>query len=106
MPETVNIHEAKTHLSRLLERVRRGDTVIIAKAGQPVALLVPVGQPPAARRVRESGVVPADRGADRLTRLTRFLADEVWPSLPPDQAGRPLTRAEEDAILGIGDGGT
>ncbi|HET7039143.1 MAG TPA: type II toxin-antitoxin system prevent-host-death family antitoxin, partial [Gemmatimonadales bacterium] len=103
---TVNIHEAKTHLSRLLERVRRGDTITIARAGEPVALLVPIGQAPAARRVREPGAVPADRAADRRTRLTRLLEDEIWPGLPPDQAGRSLTRAEEDAILGYGDAGT
>ena len=36
----VNIHEAKTHLSRLLERVALGEEVIIAKAGTPVAKLV------------------------------------------------------------------
>ena len=38
----VNIHEAKTHLSRLLERVAVGEEVIIAKAGKPVAKLVPI----------------------------------------------------------------
>ncbi|MFY9676209.1 MAG: type II toxin-antitoxin system Phd/YefM family antitoxin [Terriglobales bacterium] len=41
----VNIHEAKTHLSRLLERVAIGEEVIIAKAGKPVAKLVAVQQP-------------------------------------------------------------
>ena len=38
----VNIHEAKTHLSRLLERVAMGEEVVIAKAGTPVARLVPI----------------------------------------------------------------
>jgi prevent-host-death family protein len=38
----VNIHEAKTHLSRLLERVAMGEEIVIAKAGTPVAKLVPV----------------------------------------------------------------
>jgi prevent-host-death family protein len=38
----VNVHEAKTHLSKLLERVAVGEEVIIAKAGKPVAKLVPV----------------------------------------------------------------
>jgi len=38
----VNIHQAKTHLSRLLERVAMGEEVIIAKAGTPVAKLVPL----------------------------------------------------------------
>ena len=36
---TVNIHEAKTHLSRLLERVSDGEEIVIAKAGKPVARL-------------------------------------------------------------------
>ena len=39
---TVNIHEAKTHLSRLLEAVAAGESVVIAKAGKPVARLVRV----------------------------------------------------------------
>jgi prevent-host-death family protein len=38
----VNVHEAKTHLSKLLERVAVGEEVIIAKAGKPVAKLVPI----------------------------------------------------------------
>ena len=38
---TVNIHEAKTHLSRLIERVESGQEVVIARAGRPVARLVP-----------------------------------------------------------------
>lgn len=37
----VNIHEAKTHLSRLLERVANGERVVISKAGKPIADLVP-----------------------------------------------------------------
>jgi len=39
--EKVNIHQAKTNLSRLLERVALGEEVIISKAGKPVAKLVP-----------------------------------------------------------------
>jgi prevent-host-death family protein len=46
----VNIHEAKTHLSRLLERVAMGEEVVIAKAGTPVAKLVAVK--PAARKFK------------------------------------------------------
>ena len=38
----MNIHEAKTHLSRLLEEVGQGGEVVIAKAGHPVARLVPI----------------------------------------------------------------
>lgn len=44
-PKSYNVHEAKTHLSRLLDQVAAGDEVIIAKAGVPVARLVPVVVP-------------------------------------------------------------
>ena len=40
--ETVNIHYAKTHLSKLIEAVLRGEEVIIAKSGEPKVKLVPV----------------------------------------------------------------
>ena len=57
--ETVNIHFAKTHLSRLIERVSSGATVVIANAGHPVARLVPYAEPP--RAVRVPGAL-ANRG--------------------------------------------
>ena len=40
--KVVNVHEAKTHLSKLLNRVEAGEEVTIAKAGRPVARLVPI----------------------------------------------------------------
>jgi len=40
--KTVNIHEARTHLSRLLERVSDGESFVIAKAGKPVARVIPL----------------------------------------------------------------
>jgi len=49
MATTVNIHEAKTNLSRLLRRVSAGEEIVIAKAGRPIARLVPVMQKPARR---------------------------------------------------------
>ncbi|MGB8427738.1 MAG: type II toxin-antitoxin system Phd/YefM family antitoxin [Desulfobacterales bacterium] len=42
---SVNIHEAKTHLSRLLERVAAGEEVLISKAGKPMAKLIPLAKP-------------------------------------------------------------
>ncbi len=42
MPKIVNIHEAKTHLSRIVEEVAAGGEVVIARAGKPVARLVPI----------------------------------------------------------------
>jgi prevent-host-death family protein len=41
----VNVHEAKTHLSRLLKRVAAGEEIIISKAGKPVAKLTPLSKP-------------------------------------------------------------
>lgn len=49
MARQVNIHEAKTHLSRLLACVKAGEEVIIAKAGKPIARLVAVMEQPAQR---------------------------------------------------------
>lgn len=42
--ETVGAFEAKTHLSELLDRVARGETIAITRHGAPAALLVPVGE--------------------------------------------------------------
>lgn len=39
--------------------------------------------------------------ADRVARLRRFLENEVWPRIPPDQLGRTMSRHEEDEILGL-----
>ncbi len=41
--QTVNIHEAKTHLSRLIERAANGEPFIIAKAGRPMVKVTPIG---------------------------------------------------------------
>lgn len=48
--EMVNIHQAKTHLSRLVERAAGGEEIIIAKAGKPVARLAPYVPEGVARR--------------------------------------------------------
>ena len=57
---TVNIHDAKTHLSRLLDQVQRGDRIVIAKAGRPVAMLVPLGEPPRRQPGRDRVVIHGD----------------------------------------------
>ncbi len=57
----VNVHRAKTELSRLLEAVERGEDVVIARAGTPVARLVPVA--------------PKERMPGRLVGEIRFGAD-------------------------------
>ena len=73
----VNIHEAKTHLSRLLDRAAKGEPFIIAKAGKPLVKVVPL-ETPEAGRVRRLGfmtgqiAVPEDfdrMGAAEIERL-------------------------------------
>jgi prevent-host-death family protein len=47
----INIHDAKTHFSRLVDEAASGSSVIIAKAGKPVAKLVAIDAPASAKRV-------------------------------------------------------
>ena len=74
---TVNIHEAKTHLSRLVERAAAGETVVIAKAGKPMVKVMRVDAPEAGA-IRRLGflqgafTVPDDfdrMGEDEITDL-------------------------------------
>jgi prevent-host-death family protein len=55
MATMVGVHEAKTHLSRLLRRVSAGEEIVIARDGEPIARLVPV-------RSRDRRVLGQDRG--------------------------------------------
>ena len=60
---TVNIHEAKTHLSRLIEEALRGEPFIIAKAGKPLVQVSAIEPPPVSRRfgfLEGQGTVPDD----------------------------------------------
>lgn len=50
MAKTVNLYEAKTHLSRLVERAAKGEEIVIAKAGRARARLVSLGRPTKPRR--------------------------------------------------------
>jgi prevent-host-death family protein len=74
---TVNIHEAKTHLSRLVDRAVKGEPFVIAKAGKPLVKVTRLDAPPA-ERVRRLGfmkgriVVPEDfnrMGQSEIKRL-------------------------------------
>jgi prevent-host-death family protein len=67
----INIHQAKTHFSRLLKRVASGEEVTIARAGVPVARLVPVEMK---KKVRPLGM---DRGKI-------WIADDFDAPLPDD----------------------
>ena len=75
-----NMHDAKTHLSRIIERVERGEEVIIDRAGVPVAKVVPL-----VRRVNRTAIGSLAGQVD--------LSDE-WDS--------PQTNAEISADFGLG----
>ncbi|NIZ90770.1 type II toxin-antitoxin system Phd/YefM family antitoxin [Kineococcus rubinsiae] len=83
MTQTVNVHEAKTHLSRLLEAVERGEDVVIARAGKPVARLVPARS----RGVRRPGswkgrVVMAADFDESPPELVAAFQDDLDPHVP------------------------
>jgi prevent-host-death family protein len=69
----VNVHEAKTTLSRLLEDVERGERVVIARNGQPVAELTAIARPTVADGV---AAVRADHGIRMAGLSVRDLIEE------------------------------
>ena len=73
----VNVHEAKTHLSRLLDRVALGEEVIISKAGKPVAKLVPV-EPQRRNRVLGSAKGEFTVPDDFNDPLPKEIEDSFW----------------------------
>jgi len=68
---TINIHEAKTQLSRLLARASNGEEIVIAKAGKAVARLVPVKRPQSRRK-------------PGLDRGKAWIADDFTTPLPAE----------------------
>jgi prevent-host-death family protein len=70
MPETVNLYDAKTQLSRLVDRAIAGEDIVIARAGKPVVRLVPV-----------ANAVPRQPGL--LKGLS--LPDDLFDPLPEDE---------------------
>ena len=71
----VNVHEAKTHFSRLLDRAHAGEEIILAKAGKPYAKLVPID--PVSKQKRTPGRFKGEFGS---------VPDAVWFNpLPEDE---------------------
>lgn len=80
--KTVNIHEAKTHLSKLVDQAAKGESFVIAKAGKPMVKVMPLNAP-SGKKVRRLGfmegqfTVPEDfneMGREEIERM--FLAKE------------------------------
>jgi prevent-host-death family protein len=70
MSQIVNVHEAKTHFSRLLEQAHGGEEIILAKAGKPYARLLPLAAEPVRRQ-------PG--------RLAGKVGDAFFDALPEDE---------------------
>lgn len=83
MDDVVNVHEAKTHLSRLLQRVEAGEEIVIARGGTPIARIVPM---PAPRTWPGPGLLKGKAWA----------ADDAWD---PDPELEAAWEAEEDWML-------
>ena len=69
MTDTINIHEAKTHFSKLIKRAHDGEEIILAKSGKPYARLLPLKE----KQPRQRGLVKVK------------LTDEFFESLPEDE---------------------
>lgn len=70
----VNVHDAKTHFSRLLDRAHAGEEIILAKAGKPYAKLVPIAETGASRPKRTPGGL----------KVSGPIPDSVWFDPLPD----------------------
>jgi prevent-host-death family protein len=90
---TVNVHEAKTHLSRLLEAVEAGEEIVIARAGQPVAVLT--AYKPPRRRIEPPGSMAAQgwRLAEDFDAPVDALFDALAPA-PKPRRPAPRRRAQ------------
>ena len=73
MTDTINVAEAKAHFSDLLDRAARGEEIVIARAGKPVARIVPLANPPK----RPFG-----------------LMKDRWPDIPDDVLLAPMSEEE------------
>lgn len=81
--EIVNVHAAKTHLSRLLERAEAGEEIVIGRAGRPVAKLVrytPERQRRVFGRLKGQIVIHGDFGADDEAIARSFDESEIFPA--------------------------
>ena len=77
MTATVNVHEAKTHFSKLLDRAHAGEEIVVAKAGKPYARLVPLELAPKSAR---------KPGGLKLKGALSTIPDSVWfDPLPEDE---------------------
>lgn len=79
---TVNIHEAKTHLSRLVERAARGEAFVIAKSGKPMVKVVSIEQP-TGKEQRRTGFLSGHLSVpDDLDRMDEKAVEKLFDLAP------------------------
>ena len=89
MTDIVNVHEAKTHLSKLLARVEAGEEIILARGGAPIAKIVPI---PVQREWAGPGAwkgkydIPDDAFAWTEDELREMLGSSIFPDEVSDDA--------------------
>lgn len=72
--KTFNVHDAKTNLSKLIDRAHAGEEIILAKAGEPWAKIVPYSPPPP----------PPPRKPGRFAHLLKAVPSDIWFEPMPD----------------------
>ena len=95
----VNIHAAKTHLSKLIERAEAGEEVIVARNGKPAVRLTPVE--PAVEPVSEPAVGPMGPGYPAWFGILR---GQIWIAPGSDEPDEDLARLMEDLPIVPPDG--
>ena len=75
---TVNIHEAKTHLSRLVERAALGESVIIAKAGRPMVKVVPLDEAAKPQQRKRFNIMPPQEVPDDFDEMGREEIEKMF----------------------------
>ena len=75
---TVNIHEAKTHLSRLVERAALGESFIIAKAGRPMVKVVPLDEAAKLQQRKRFNIMPPQEVPDDFDEMGREEIEKMF----------------------------
>ena len=86
----INIHAAKTHLSKLIERVQAGEEFVIAKAGKPAARLVPLDSP--AGPVKTGGLRIPGGVPDDFDTMFAAEIEALFSGAAPTRAGKGRSR--------------
>ena len=83
MSKQVNLYEAKTHLSQLVEEAAKGSEIVIAKNDKPMARLVPLAKPARLKKrklgISKLGLVEVGSWEDADAEVAKLFEDSKWP---------------------------